>query len=344
MAKDAELDRLKAAQDLAFQRKQNAFDTMQRAWEKLSVARDSMNRAHEAKQRAFDYQNSSWQSLQRLRDSYGPRIEQLNSSQEAAYQNMKNAYESACSAYSNRNGAMAASYAEDGRRYKAEAQGYVAERRRLVDELRKSKEAHDATKQDFLRAKDDFNRAKRDFEKLREDHGTAKKAFQDAKSAFDKAVENFKNRLEVIKSENSKRQDDNRRLAERAGVPYQYLENVKVRRDSDGTINFYFGGIGDADGQWHGHIATDSFGKVIYRRMPQEDHGAKNFTGANGVFNGQPAKIVFSDRGNSNRIDIYFGGADEPDGHGHSHITVIKDNVRYWREGGKVYIDDRKNL
>ena len=49
MARDAELDRLKAAQDAAFQRKQNAYQAQQTAWEKLSSARDEMNRAYEAK-------------------------------------------------------------------------------------------------------------------------------------------------------------------------------------------------------------------------------------------------------------------------------------------------------
>lgn len=53
MAKDAELDRLKAAQDRAFQRKQNAYRAQQHAWEARSAARDVMNRAYEAKQRAY---------------------------------------------------------------------------------------------------------------------------------------------------------------------------------------------------------------------------------------------------------------------------------------------------
>lgn len=38
MAKDAELDRLKAAQDIAFQRKQDAYQVQQRAWDERSVA------------------------------------------------------------------------------------------------------------------------------------------------------------------------------------------------------------------------------------------------------------------------------------------------------------------
>lgn len=63
MARDAELDRLKAAQGAAFQRKQNAYQAQQTAWEKLSSARDEMNRAYEAKQRAYYTQDQAWQYL-----------------------------------------------------------------------------------------------------------------------------------------------------------------------------------------------------------------------------------------------------------------------------------------
>ena len=155
MAKDAELDRLKTAQDLMYQRKQDAHRAQQAAWEHLSSTREVMNRAFEAKQRAYDVQDSSWQSLQRLRDSYGPRIEQLNRDQERAFQDMGRAFQNASDAHNNRNGAMAASYAADGHRYKAESQGYVAERRRLISELRDAKERHENTKPAFQRAKDE---------------------------------------------------------------------------------------------------------------------------------------------------------------------------------------------
>ena len=89
MAKDAELDRLKAAQDLAFQRKQDAYQAQQRAWEKRSSARDTMNRAYEAKQRAYQEQDRTWQYYQNVRNSHGPRIDSLNAQQESAFQNMK---------------------------------------------------------------------------------------------------------------------------------------------------------------------------------------------------------------------------------------------------------------
>ena len=165
MAKDAELDRLKTAQDLAYQRKQDAYQAQQRAWEKKrSSARDAMNRAFEAKQRAYAALDSTWRDLQRMRDSYGPIIERLNSLQETAFQNMKRAFDNASSAYDRRDGAGAASYAAEGHRYEAESQGYVNVRRGLVAELRSAKERHDATKPAFQRAKDDFNSAKRAFD------------------------------------------------------------------------------------------------------------------------------------------------------------------------------------
>ena len=101
MAKDAELDRLKAVQDQAFRRKQDAYPAQQRAWEKRSSARDAMNRAFEAKQRAYDAQQSAWQDYQRVKSSNGPRIDSLNAQQESAFQSMKRAYDNASSASAN---------------------------------------------------------------------------------------------------------------------------------------------------------------------------------------------------------------------------------------------------
>ena len=114
MARDAELDRLKVAQDVAFQRKQNAYQAQQTAWEKLSSARDEMNRAYEAKQRAYYTQDQAWQYYQSVKSHNGPRIDWLNSQQEHAFHNMKQAFENASSAYERRDGASASMYALKG--------------------------------------------------------------------------------------------------------------------------------------------------------------------------------------------------------------------------------------
>ncbi len=61
MAKDAELDRLKTAQDLTFQRKQSAYQAQDQVWKRQSSAREALNRAHEGKQSAYVAQEASWQ-------------------------------------------------------------------------------------------------------------------------------------------------------------------------------------------------------------------------------------------------------------------------------------------
>ena len=277
MAKDAELDRLKTSQDLAYQRKQDAYQAQQRAWEKRSSARDAMNRAFEAKQRAYAAQDSTWQDLKRMRDSYGPRIERLNSLQETAFQNMKRAFDNASSAYDRRDGAGAASYAAEGHRYKAESQGYVNERRGLVAELRSAKERHDETKPAFQRAKDDFNSAKRAFDSAKAEHERAQEEFKRVKADFDQTANAFKSRLERVKAEGQQRREDKKSIAAKAGVPHQYRDNVWVSTGSSGNTNIYFGGVGKPNGPGHGHYVMEHSGKVTYKRDPFDPHGAQNF-------------------------------------------------------------------
>lgn len=277
MAKDTELDRLKSDRDRAFQRKQAAYDAMQSAWQRRSAARDSMNRAHEAMQGAFAAQESSWQSLKFLRDRHGSQIEQLNSAQERAYENMKSAFAQASAAHDRRDGASASSYAAQGHRYKAESQGYVSERRRLVAELRSASERHKPLSDRFKQLRAEFQRAKSAHAQAKADHESRRAAFKSAKAEFDRVSTAFKTRLEVVKAENKRRKDDRRSLAQRAGVPYQYLDSVYVAKEPDGMVNFYFGGAGEPNGPGHGHYVMDRSGKVTYKRDPFDPHGAQNF-------------------------------------------------------------------
>lgn len=279
MAKDAELDRLKTAQDLAFQRKQDAYQAQQRAWEKRSSARDAMNRAHEAKQRAYAEQDRTWQYYQSVRSANGPRIDSLNAQQESAFQNMKRSYDAASSAYDRRDGASASSYASEGRRYKEEAQRHVADRRRLVEEIRSARATHEASKPAFQCAKDDFNSTKRAFDSAKAEHERAQTEFKCAKADFDSCAKAFKSRLEKVKTEGQKRREDKKSIAAKAGVPHQYRDNVWVSTDSSGNTNIYFGGAGKPNGPGHGHYVMDRSGEVTYKRDPFDPHGVQNFEG-----------------------------------------------------------------
>ncbi len=277
MAKDAELDRLKAAQDSAFQRKQDAHQKQQGAWERRSSARDAMNRAHEAKQTAYSEQDRTWQYYQRVRGSNGPRIDDLNAQQDAAFQNMKRSYDAASAAYERRDGASAGSYAAEGRRYKEEAQRHVAERRRLVEEIRSARAAHESSKPAFQRARDEFKVRKQAFDQTKAEHERTQAEFKRAKADFDSATKAFKARLDTVKAEGKRRQEDKKSIADKAEVPFQYRDNVWVSTDGSGNTNIYFGGLGKPNGPGHGHYVMDRSGAVTYKRDPFDPHGAQNF-------------------------------------------------------------------
>lgn len=345
MAKDAELDRLKASQDLAFSRKQIAYDAQDAAWKRRKAAGDAMHAIFEEKDRAYNAQQSAWDSLQRLRDSYGPRIEQLNRLQESAFQNMMSSFNNASSAHDRRDGAGAKSYAEQGHAYKAESKGYVEERRGLVAELRTAADHQKSYAPAFQAAKARFDDAKREFDAAKAAHEQAQTEFKAAKEAFDKASKAFRARLEVVKAQNTKKVNDKRTTAERAGVPYRYLDNIWISKDSDGTTNIYFGGVGKPNGPGHGHYTVDRNGNVTYKREPFDDHGGHNFTDAQRDY----SEVIWSEaagssefslwcrfRGyqafvesNTNRqgrakIDIYYGPAG-PFGPGHHHAVAYRE-------------------
>jgi len=277
MGKDVKLEQLKITQERSFAKKQEAYLNQKKSWQCLSDAKDKMNRAFETKQSAFNAQEQAWQDYQSVRNRNGSRIDYLNSAQERAYQNMKNAFERASSAYNCRDGISAKIYASEGHGYKTEAQSYVEERRRLVDECRNAKARHEPYKQTFNNTKVAFDYAKDQYEKAKVVHERANDEFKRSKADFDTAAKAFKTRLVELKAENSKRKDNNRTIATKAGIPSQYLNDVYISKDPDGTINIFFGGVGTPDGPGHGHYSINSGGKVIYRRNPLDPHGHENF-------------------------------------------------------------------
>ncbi|MDO3166641.1 hypothetical protein P5V90_06685 [Mycobacteroides abscessus subsp. abscessus] len=279
MARDPELDRLKAAQDLAFQRKQNAHQVMQRAWERRLAAQKALNGAHDENQRAYAAQDDTWQDYQRIRSFNGPRIDSLKSQQETAYLNMKRAFDNASAAHDRRDGASARTYADEGHRHKADSQRYVAEFRPLIAEIQSAKARHEATKPAFQRTKDQFNRAKQSYEHAKSEHEHAESDFKRLKNAFDQTATEFKKRLYKVRAESKKRNDENCALADKAGVPLQYRDKVWISTNHEGTINLYFGGADKPNGPGHGHYVMDRNGTVTYRRDPFDPHGSQNFEG-----------------------------------------------------------------
>lgn len=345
MAKDAELDRLKAAHDAAFQRKQEAFQAQQDAWRRRSAARDEMNRAFECKRQVEEVLNRTWEHYQSVCNANGSRIDLINSDQERAYYNMKSSFENASSAYDRGDGASASSYAQEGHYYKEQAQSLVAERRRLVAEIQSAREAHEAIKPEFQRLKENFNFARRCFNSAKAEHERAREAFKRAKEDFDSCAKAFKTRLEKVKSENQKRRQDRESILDKAGIPHQYRDNVYISKGSGGDTNIYFGGIGKPDGDGHGHYVLNKSGKVTYRRDPYREHGSHNFTdnGKGGTLYDRsarpgfvPNRVVSRDNETKARDGVFYDRNRPID----IHVTqVYEDNVRLsWDTDG---VEDR---
>ena len=95
-------------------------------------------------------------------------------------------------------------------------------------------------------------------------------AFQRKQNAYQAqqtaCVKAFKTRLEQVRASSRKRREDKKSIAAKAGVPFQYRDNVWISKESDGNINIYFGGVGKPDGPGHGHYVMDQNGNVTYRR------------------------------------------------------------------------------
>ena len=212
----------------------------------------------------------------------GPRIDSLNFQQERAYHNMVSAFESDSSAYYARDGASARMYADQGHAYKAESQACVTERRQLVAKIRTAREQFEAVRPAFQRAKSEYTQARQEFLSAKAEHERAQAEFNKAKAEFDDCAKAFKDRLDELKSAHRKRRKEKKSIAEKAGVPSQYRDNVWISKDSDGNTNIYFGGLGKPDGPGHGHYVMDQHGTVTYRRDPFDPHGTQNFTDAPG--------------------------------------------------------------
>jgi hypothetical protein len=81
-----------------------------------------------------------------------------------------------------------------------------------------------------------------------------------------------------VRSEASRKKSDKAYIAQQAGVPPEYQDDVWISIQSD-MVNIYFGGVGAPNGPGHGHYVMDgSTGEVTYARDPFDDHGAHNFT------------------------------------------------------------------
>lgn len=277
MAKNYELDRMRIEQEEAFRRKQEvyqkyqaakrraneAYHAQQAAWNERVRAREEMNREYEALQAARTYNDAIWSEYKKIRDNNNSRIDCLKPEADSLYQKMSSAFDSASYAYNYGSRAEAATYSSEGKQYKERLTYINAEIRKLgqavkdarihaencstqgssskynsaKEAFQRAKAVHESAQTTFNAAKAEKERLKAEFQLLHAEHLQKKKAFQTA--------------LEYQKRVQESKKNDDESLMIRAGIPFMYRQDCKIVKEAGGTINFYFGGIGEKDGLWH---------------------------------------------------------------------------------------------
>lgn len=135
----------------------------------------------------------------------------------------------------------------------------AAQRKQLIREIRQTQQAFDLAEQAYERASQELGRLMR--------------IMRDCRAEERLRYESYEKWLIIYTSRNKSW----RTFAEKAGVPSEYLDNVKVDV-WNGAINLLFGGSdGRPTGPNHGHIAISLDGKKTYQRHPFKPHGPQNY-------------------------------------------------------------------
>lgn len=355
---DEEFTRLKAQQDSAFSEQQRSFEVVRRAkeeasrlyniaqlaWQKRSAARDEMNREFQRMKESSTRNDVIWDEYKRVRDYNNSQITSLKYQADQTYSNMQNAFQNASNAFNYGNKAAAPGYSAEGKRYKSQLQSLNSQIKQLGSEVKAAK-ARAQMASGGRASADTFKSAKSRFELAKSQHEAAQANFKSAKAIADRAKADFdrakavhqaakdvfKSYLEKAKAKKKERQQSDWDLMERAKIPYSYRTDCKVRRESDGTVNFYFGGIGGKDGYGHAHVSMDKKGEITYNRKVFEDHGAHNFTNFEKQVANEKRRTGFEDGKYDVKVDpydglvrthYYFGGINENDKAGHGHIAI----------------------
>ena len=373
MSRNGELDSLKAKEQEAFRQKQAAYQryeeakkltnsayiNMQSAWNDRCSAREVMNSEYEAMQASNSNYREVWAEYSRIRDDNNARIQRLRSDSDYEHRMMQDCFERASFAYTSGDKAEASSLSAEGRSHKERRDSINAEVSSLSYEIRSAKMSAEsrAPKTDgsaFRSAKSAFNEAKSchesaqaEFNRLKAERDRLKAEFDAAQKRFLQYKEEFQKKLAEVKAKNQQERD---RILDKAGITGAERADAKIVKKADGTIQVYHGGFGPGDGFGHGHTAIDQSGVITYDRDAFESHGAQNYTDYElhngtyqGTFMGHPAVVKISDLGNSDQMQIFYGGKGVPDGPGHNHVNHVNGKLQFWREDGVVIYQDDKN-
>lgn len=225
-----DLDRIKAKEQSAFQRKQEAWavydaaktraseahDVMMSAWLERCEARNEMNREYQAIKTANDHYREVWDNYCKARDYTNSLIEPLRAKADLEHQRMKVCFDQASSEYELGDKANAAALSREGHEHKKRRNELNAEISELCHKIRAAKEeakleapktdgsVYRAAKAKFEEKKSIHAKAEAEFKRLKGERDRLKNEFMSTENEYNRIKENLQDEIAEAKAESDK--------------------------------------------------------------------------------------------------------------------------------------------
>lgn len=82
----------------------------------------------------------------------------------------------------------------------------------------------------------------------------------------------FQETGESMKKHRKIRGAEKRAILEQTVIPKAYHKKAVVKKDDEGQLHIYYGGIGERYWHFHGHMIIGTDGKMRYHRLPFAKH------------------------------------------------------------------------
>ena len=217
MSRRVELESLKAKEQEAFRRKQDAYKeyskaksqaneaykAMQSAWERRCETREIMNHEYDILQAERECYHSVWNEYNRIREANGSLIESLRKEADREHEEMKTCFDLASEAYTHGDKVEAPIHAAKGHEHKNRRNEYNSRISILIQEIRTAKAnacqlAPQTDSSDFHKAKERFEDAKAKHESAQDTFNYYKAKRDSFKLIFDSAQTEHANLKEMF--------------------------------------------------------------------------------------------------------------------------------------------------
>lgn len=180
MSRDADLDRLGAERDRAYNALKSVRDEKNRLGKECSRLHDELDEAYKAQNRAYEAQQAVWESHRSFMQECSRKIDFYKAESDRCHSDMVYAFGQASSCHDARDGAGAKSWSNSGHNHKAQMR---AAKEQISYWVKQSKDAKYRFKNSGYKV--DFKRAKRRTASLKAEFAEASARYKPVKALLE---------------------------------------------------------------------------------------------------------------------------------------------------------------